>query len=234
MEALKHTHFCIAVDLLGYGDSDSPQNGDYSIAAQGRRVLAVTDTLNIDRFALMGHSMGGQIALQISGMLAPERITHLIHVAGVLSGALCWWPKYVTKTQMWLGRVAPFLVPPTAMMFRVPFIGNVVYGTWFHKMLPLNEWVEDRERTLQSGVISSAYPSVVELGKTDLTPHLTQIRAKTLVIVGRHDRVVPVSEGQKTAELIQGAQLQWFEDCGHFPHFERPQPFNSRVTDFLA
>lgn len=234
MEALKDRYFCVSVDLLGFGDSDSPKGGDYSIAAQGRRVLAVADALNLRQFALMGHSMGGQIALQIAAVLAPERVTKLIHVCGVLSGALCWWPKYISKNQMWLAMVAPILVPPTAAMFRLSWVGNVVFGTWFHKRPPLSEWIEDRERTLQTSVIASGYPAVVELQKTDLTPHLNSIQAKTLVMVGRHDRVVPTTEGQKIAETMPDTRLYWFEDCGHFPHFEEEEHFNRVVAEFLA
>jgi 2-hydroxymuconate-semialdehyde hydrolase len=61
MEAFKDSHYCVAIDLLGFGNSDKPADADYSIAAQGQRVLQLANALGIDRFTLMGHSMGGQI-----------------------------------------------------------------------------------------------------------------------------------------------------------------------------
>src|SRR5688572_33414155 len=74
MEAFKDSHYCVAIDLLGFGNSDKPAGGDYSIAAQGQRVLQLANALGLDRFALMGHSMGGQIALCVASMLAPARV----------------------------------------------------------------------------------------------------------------------------------------------------------------
>jgi len=234
MDCLQASHYCVAVDLLGFGDSDSPAGGDYSLDSQGQRVLAVADALKLGRFALMGHSMGGQIALLMAGKLAPQRITHLINVAGVLTGALCWWPRIVTKNQMRLGMIAPFLVPPTAFIFRLPFITSMAYSAWFYKMLPLKDWVEDRERTLQAGIITSGYPAVCAIQHTDVTPYLPNITAKTLVMLGRDDSVVPVREGGKAAMGITGARIQWFEECGHFPHFEQPEIFNRAVVDFIT
>ena len=174
MEQLQATHFCIAIDLLGFGDSDSPRNGDYSIEAQGRRVLALADALNLDKFTLMGHSMGGQIAIFIAAVLAPGRVTRLIDVGGVVSGALAWWPKYISKNQMWLGQVAPFLVPPTVWLFRVPWVSKVAFGVWFHIAPPFEVWAEDRERAMQPGTIPSGYPAVRAIMTTDLVQKTAQ------------------------------------------------------------
>ena len=234
MEQLQATHFCIAIDLLGFGDSDSQRSSDYSIEAQGRRVLAVADALNLDKFALMGHSMGGQIAIFIAAVLAPERITHLIDVSGVVSGALAWWPKYISKNQMWLGQVAPFLVPPTVWLFRVPWVSKVAFGSWFHIAPPFEVWAEDRERAMQPGTIPSGYPAVRAIMTTDTTAHLAKITCPALVIFGRHDRVVPPVEGERAAAGIPGARLRWFDDCGHFPQLEQPVAFNQAVTEFLS
>jgi len=57
-DAFKNSHYCVAIDLLGFGNSDKPADADYSIAAQGQRVLQLADALGFDRFTLMGHSMG--------------------------------------------------------------------------------------------------------------------------------------------------------------------------------
>ncbi len=80
--------YCVAIDLLGHGDSSIDRNGDYSIEAQGRRVLALADKLGLDRFSLIGHSMGGQTALCIASMLAPGRVDKVVDVSGVVSARL--------------------------------------------------------------------------------------------------------------------------------------------------
>ena len=85
---LKSDFYLVMPDLLGHGLSDKPHDADYSIEAQARRVLALADMLGLSDFALIGHSMGGQTALTIAARLAPERITRLVSVSGVVSGAL--------------------------------------------------------------------------------------------------------------------------------------------------
>src|SRR5262245_3749150 len=70
LEALQARHYCVALDQLGFGASDKPRDGDYRIEAHARRVLDVADTLGLERFALLGHSMGGQVALCVAARLA--------------------------------------------------------------------------------------------------------------------------------------------------------------------
>lgn len=234
LDHLQDTHFCVAIDLLGFGDSDAPKGGDYSIEAQGWRVLALADALGIDRFDLIGHSMGGQIALTIAGSLAPERVNRVIDVAGVVSGALAWWPKYISRAQFWLGMVMPVVVAPTVWLFRIPFFGRFIFGTWFHTMPPLETWVEDRERAMQSSGVVSGYPAVRAILNTDTTPHLGSITAPALVIFGRQDHIVPPREGDRAHAGIPGAQIVWYDPCGHFPMLERPTEFNAAVAGFLA
>jgi len=79
---LQQRYYCIAVDLFGHGRSEIDPNGDYSIPAQGQRILALANELGYERFALMGHSMGGQIALYIASRLAPERWWMLLAWSG--------------------------------------------------------------------------------------------------------------------------------------------------------
>ena len=81
MKVLKFSHRCIAIDLLGFGDSPKPEDSDYSIPAQARRVLELADALELEDFALIGHSMGAQIALYLAAKRAPQRVDKVISVA---------------------------------------------------------------------------------------------------------------------------------------------------------
>jgi pimeloyl-ACP methyl ester carboxylesterase len=114
IDALQDSHCCVAIDLLGFGDSDKPARADYSIPAQGRRVLQLADALGWERFALMGHSMGGQIALCIASMLAPHRITQLVSVAGGVSARLNPYLDKVVYKFIALGKA----FPPAFALFR--------------------------------------------------------------------------------------------------------------------
>lgn len=73
---LSRTRRTIVVELRGHGRSAPPADGDYSVSAMAADVRAVADALGLQRFALVGHSMGGSVALALAGM-HPGRVTAL-------------------------------------------------------------------------------------------------------------------------------------------------------------
>ncbi len=77
LEHLRKTRRAVALDLRGHGKSDAAGNGDYAVEAQATDVAAVADALGLERFALVGHSMGAGVALAYAGA-HPERVTHLL------------------------------------------------------------------------------------------------------------------------------------------------------------
>jgi pimeloyl-ACP methyl ester carboxylesterase len=75
----------VALDLRGHGGSEPPENGDYTIAAIAGDVAAVVDTLGLARFVLVGHSMGGGVALTYAGA-NPQRVAGLVLVDPIGDG----------------------------------------------------------------------------------------------------------------------------------------------------
>ena len=63
---------------------------------------------------------------------------------------------------------------------------------------------------------------------------LGTITAPTLIVWGKHDRIIPVAHAQIAAAKIPGARLEIFDHCGHMPMLEHPEEFNKLVLDFLA
>jgi pimeloyl-ACP methyl ester carboxylesterase len=77
LERLRPTRRAVALDLRGHGRSEPPKNGDYSIAGMAGDIEAVVDTLDLRKFILVGHSMGGGVALTYAGD-HPDRIAGLL------------------------------------------------------------------------------------------------------------------------------------------------------------
>lgn len=77
LEHLRRTRRTVALDVRGHGQSERPRNGDYTIAGMAGDVAAVVDTLGLDQFVLVGHSMGGGVALAYAGA-HPDRVAGLI------------------------------------------------------------------------------------------------------------------------------------------------------------
>ncbi|MBW3623604.1 MAG: alpha/beta hydrolase, partial [Armatimonadetes bacterium] len=72
----------IAVDLLGFGWTGKPPEADYSLPGLARAVLALMDALGIKRTAMVGHSLGGGVALLAAGM-QPERVERLVLIGSI-------------------------------------------------------------------------------------------------------------------------------------------------------
>jgi pimeloyl-ACP methyl ester carboxylesterase len=77
LQHLRPSRHAVALDLRGHGRSEPPENGDYSIAAMAEDVAAVVDALGLERFVLVGHSMGGGVALSYAGA-HPDRVAGLL------------------------------------------------------------------------------------------------------------------------------------------------------------
>jgi pimeloyl-ACP methyl ester carboxylesterase len=235
-EMLQQRYACVMIDLLGLGDSDKPTDGDYSIAAQGRRVLALADALGMSRFAVMGHSMGGQIALCIAGQLAPERVTALVDVSGVATGKLMNYVTTFTLPRMRMALGQAWVWRLTRWYSQWPLLARFEFGTWFHQpqSLPFADWAIDRHYALQPDMHTSAYRAGQAILAADLTAHLPRIAAPTLVLFGAQDAVVPLSEGEIVAQTVPGARLKLLEGCGHFPMLEQVDKTRAIINAFLT
>ncbi|HEX7336970.1 MAG TPA: alpha/beta fold hydrolase [Gemmatimonadales bacterium] len=85
LQHLRPHRRAVALDLRGHGRSEPPRDGDYTIAAMAGDVAAVVDTLKLDRFVLVGHSMGGGVALIYAGA-HPDRVAGLVLVDPIGDG----------------------------------------------------------------------------------------------------------------------------------------------------
>ena len=236
MEAFKDSHYCVAIDLLGFGDSDKPAGADYSIAAQGQRILQVANTLSFDRFTLMGHSMGGQIALCLASMLAPARVAKLVSVAGIVSARLTPGVEQANVSAVALGARVPQIYPLSRWLFRYQWFLRSTFKAWFYNMdaVPLDEWAVDRYMAFQPGVHISAHKAAQAIHALNLTSQLARIISPTLAIAGQQDAVVLVSDSRLVKQHVPDSRLVLIDECGHFPMYEKWQPYLEALRAFLV
>jgi pimeloyl-ACP methyl ester carboxylesterase len=236
MEAFKDSHYCVAIDLLGFGNSDKPADADYSIAAQGQRVLQLANALGFGRFTLIGHSMGGQIALCIASMLAPARVVKLVSVAGIVSARLTPAVEKVNVSMVALGVRVPQIYPLSRWLFRNKWFLRSTFQTWFYNInaVPLDEWAMDRYMAFQPGVHISAHKAVQAIHTLNLTSQLPKITSPTLAIAGQQDAVVPVSDSHLIKEHVPDSHLVFIDACGHFPMYEKTQLYIEELRAFLV
>jgi pimeloyl-ACP methyl ester carboxylesterase len=227
MAALQDKYYCIAVDLLGFGASDKPESGDYSLSAQGQRIVMLADQLGLKTFSLVGHSMGGQIAMYIASVLAPKRVEKLVSIGGVVTGKLS---DQVEKTSVAFYRQArkwPWLFKVMQSLIKFgPFMKST-FKTWFFNLgsVPPETWAVDREMAFNPACVISADEAAKAIHALDLTQHLRKIQAQTLLIHGKQDAVVSEDQALLAQTLIPNNDLALIEKCGHFPMYEKPKVY---------
>jgi len=222
MEALQDEHYCVAIDLLGFGDSSKPAKGDYSIRAQAERVLQTADRLGFAQFGLAGHSMGGQIAMYLEANLAPHRVRQLASVSGVVTGRLSAYVRLANMQLVRTGRYFPWFYELFHTLSRQPRLANWMFNVWFADpaKVPFESWALDRRQAMNPAIYVSAYEAYRTIKATDLTPMLKGLSMPVLAIQGEQDGTVPVTDTRLLKEHVPQTDLVLFEQCGHFPMYE--------------
>ena len=215
---------CLALDLPGHGASGKPPWTWYSIPNYADVISRFIEALALVRPGIIGHSMGGTIALELASRGAPE-LGDLIAVNPVVTGRV--YSRSIVFREEWVGpavrmsrRVWPtasrlLTRPPDAVRRRAP------------------DHVLRNSEDLGTATADSVLGSMRAVLSWDLRDRLSQIRARTLVIVGTADRIVSPEEGEIAARGIPGAQLVRLR-AAHHPNDEVPLSFYPRIESFLA
>lgn len=216
-------------DALGAGRSAKPRAGDYSIAAHVRRLEAVLDRLGIERATVVGHSLGGSLAL-VFAHAHPERTAALCLVdpAAYREGALGgrWFWEVPLLAEIVLG------VLSTEMLVDFGMKQNYANAARIPELLRKLYIREARREAMISALIHQerqlvpADPEAWEAG------HRT-IRAPTLILWGANDALVPVAQGPRLARDIPGAELVVLPDLAHSPQLEDPSAVLDHLLPFL-
>jgi len=236
LDALQDDFHCVAIDHLGFGDSDKPRDEDYSIPKQAERALQVADHFGFERFTLIGHSMGGQAATWLAASLAPQRVHKLVSVAGVVTGELSKRAQNFTYRTVLVGDKFPALYSLSLALTRIakPF-ACFVFRPWFHDIcnMPYQAWEADRRNALNKDIAHTTPKAWAGINAADLTPVLKGIRAPALVIFGKQDGTVPVAQAHIFKEQLPSAQLIVLDPCGHFPMYEKFDAYIEPLARFL-
>jgi pimeloyl-ACP methyl ester carboxylesterase len=236
VESLKDEFFCIVPDLLGFGESDKPANGDYTIAKQAERVLKIADHFGFDKFTIIGHSMGGQISTYLAGNLAPQRVHKLVSVDGVVTSKLSDRAQKFNRSLVLLAEKFPSLYDLSFELCEAwrP-LAYWIFQVWFYKIkeVPFDSWKLDRRMALNPEIARSGRKAWDSLNSTDLTSSLKNITAPTMVIFGKQDGTVPIEQAYLFKEKLSAAQLVVIDECGHFPMYQKFDEYIRRLQEFL-
>lgn len=220
LDALSPQVRCLAPDLLGFGDSDKPRI-DYSIAGHCGMLRAMGRALEIDTFDLIGHSMGGTIALDFV-LAFPEQVGRLVLINTPVSGKRGLHGRgRLGATNLGLGAVKVGL--------GIPWI------LWMLRKWPRYNFVLDPRFTADArkAPLYSLRSHVKALCRTDLSQRLHEVSVPVLVMGSDEDGIVRPEEFALAAAKIAGAKVVWIRGAGHCPTLEKPEESHRAILDYL-
>lgn len=235
MQRLVASHRVLAPDLLGHGASAKPM-GDYSLGAHASFLRDLLASLEIPSATVIGHSLGGGIAMQLSYQ-HPEVCERLVLVA---SGGL---GRDVSPLLRLLSLPGAELLLPLLVPAFVRERGNALQAWLAGQGVSAPRLAEMWQAYTSLGDAESRRAfvrelrSVVDHGGQVVSArdrlHLTAERPP-LIVWGARDPIIPVEHARAAHEAMPGSRLEIFEGAGHFPHAERPDRFAALVSEFVA
>ena len=227
-------HTVLAPDLLGHGESAKPA-GDYSLGAYANSVRDLLEALGHERATIVGHSLGGGIALQFAYQFY-EKCERLVLVS---SGGL---GREVHRLLRAAALPGAEVVLPWLSKAGRQSIGRVVHG--LGKVgLRASADLEESWRSFISLEDSEARRAflhtvrgVVDLGGQRVSAHDRLYLAAglpTLIVWGEKDPLIPVRHAYEAHERIPGSRLEIFPGAGHFPYRDDPRGFAEILLDFV-
>jgi pimeloyl-ACP methyl ester carboxylesterase len=230
--ALAPSFRTIAVDLLGFGDSDKPLGASYGPDFQARGTVELLTALGLERAHLIGHSMGGRVALEV-GFRHPERTRGLV----LMTPAMAWlrerrWAPYLRLLRPELGLIQVAPRPLVEALLR--------------RVIPRSDspWaasaIDEFSRTYTTARGRAAFYAAARHIYLD-EPHgddgfwtrLRELSPESLFVWGRHDPLVPISFARHVERALPDARHLEL-DCGHIPQIECPRQLHGPIAKFLA
>ncbi|HUF75833.1 MAG TPA: alpha/beta hydrolase [Longimicrobiales bacterium] len=223
----------LLVDMKGFGRAAKPDDGRYSPEHQAEHILRLIAERDLRRLTLVGHSLGGGVALLTALGLreeAPNRLERLV----VVSGA-----AYEQR------------LPPFVRLADHPRASSLLFRLLGPKLVVravLRSIVYDRSRVEGEQVRGYAAPMVetealralIDSARQirperleQLTARYPQLSVPALLLWGRHDRVVPLWVGERLERELMNARLHVLERCGHLPAEELPEESWAALEAFL-
>ncbi len=219
LEILSEQFDVIAPEHAGYGESHKTSGCD-RIADFGAQILALLDSLNIQNFYLVGHSMGGMIAQQITAD-APDRVKRLVCYGTGPRGSM---PDRFETIAQSRQRIVDNGAANT---------GRQIAAKWFR------QGERDQAYPLAADIAekmseASALAGLTAMENWDGCEQLQKIHQPTLVLWGDRDKSYQWPEPETLWQNIANCDLAVMPGCSHNAHLEKPDLFNLLIKDFLG
>ncbi|PZR88826.1 MAG: hypothetical protein DLM68_06890 [Hyphomicrobiales bacterium] len=224
----------IRIDFPGHGRSPPRLDDRYRLADHARAVLEFIESQGLQEFDLVGHSIGGGVALMIAVDFMERRRNSIRSLTLVDSLALAQRIPWLLQPAF-SPRLGPFvmsLLPPRLI------VRAVLRFAFYDGRRITEEMVRTYAKNLESGegrhVSLETARQMIPGDVVGMIEKYRQLTLPALLIWGRRDRIVPPAIGIELNALIQGSKLILIDDCGHIPQEERPEITLRAIAEFLS
>jgi pimeloyl-ACP methyl ester carboxylesterase len=233
---LAETHHVVAPDLIGHGDAATPR-GDYSLGAHAASIRDLLAAIGIDRATIVGHSLGGGVAMQFFYQF-PQRTERLVlissgglgqEVSPLLRGAALPGASGLLK----LATRRPVVTGIAAAGSRLSAAGQsngAALQAVARALRPLES--EGSRRAFMQTLRAVIDVRGQHVSASDRLYLLGDMQ--TLIVWGERDRTIPVEHGRQAAAAIPNSRFETLPRAAHFPNIEDPDGLSAILADFLA
>jgi pimeloyl-ACP methyl ester carboxylesterase len=219
----------VAPDLVGFGFSEKPRDGEYTIEAQARTLVRLLDALGIESATFVGSSYGGAVAA-ICALDYAERVERLVLVGAISNNEMKRSPILRIGGVRGLGELfAPFVMDARHRRKRRHLkVQTARDGRGYDDSRVCAQLRPLKAASTQRAILHT----LRRWDATRIEREAGQIKQPTLLVWGEHDSDVPLRHGRRLHSLIHGSRLVVFPTCAHLPQEERPAEFVRLVADF--
>jgi pimeloyl-ACP methyl ester carboxylesterase len=236
MPALAERTTVVAPDLIGHGGS-AKALGDYSLGALANGVRDLLNALGHERATLVGHSLGGGVAMQFAFQF-PDRCERMVLVdSGGLGREVALYLRALSFPGL------EYLLPPVFAP-RVRAVGVSLFGLFRRVGLRPSATMEEGLRVYEAlgdGATRQAFfhtlRAAIDLAgqrPSALDRLYLMAAVPTLLIWGERDSIIPLRHGEAAHQALPGSILEVFEGIGHQPQQEAPERFVRVIVDFIG
>ena len=227
-------HRVLVVEMKGAGASPKPLGENYGPEEQAALLHRLILQRDLGEVTLVGHSLGGGIALLTALHLLsedPSRLKRLVLVAGAAYPQPL--PRYIRlASRPWLGPLALRLLPASFLMRKA------LQMAYHDPDLITASQVEAYAQPIRTPearyALSRMARQIIPNDMDAVVARYPEIRVPTLLIWGREDRIVPLGFGERLERDLPDARLEILEDCGHIPPEEKPEESLKLLRSFLT